>query len=88
MTYDRITTRILRTDGHIFKARCAAYANGQLRAPQRKQAWAFCDRSASLYQYLMLSLQAAELEHLEVLSAPLYACIGDAQYLCSVLVTT
>ena len=35
-----------------FKARCAAYADGQLQAPQGKEAWAFCDRSASLYEYI------------------------------------
>ena len=43
-----------------FEARCAAYADGQLPAPEGKEAWAFCDRSASLYECLKQALQAAE----------------------------
>ena len=40
----------------VFKERRAAYADGQLQAPQGKDAGTLCDRSASLYEYITLAL--------------------------------
>jgi len=64
-----------------FKERCDAQAVGTYPTPTRQEDCAFCDRSYSLKEYLQQALQAAKLNHLQVLSAPPYAYIGDTQKL-------
>ena len=62
-----------------FKERCDAQAEGTYPTPTSQEDCAFCDRSYSLKEYLQQALQAAKLNHLQVLSAPPYAYIGDTQ---------
>ena len=62
---------------HSFSTRFAKH----LQAPREQELWQFCNRSASLGEYLALALEAAGLSHLQAYSFPPYAYIGDPQFL-------
>ena len=63
------------------ETRCEAQAAGTLKTPSAYQDCAFCDNSRSLKDYLQQAVLAAGLEHLEVISVPPYAYIGDPSVL-------
>ena len=59
-----------------FRRRC-----GSRKTPASQWDVAFCDHSNNLLEYLQNALHAADLEFLEIHSAPPYAYIGDPQKL-------
>ena len=60
-----------------FQDRCNEKARGTHQTPHQFHDCAFCDDSQCLEQYLKNVLQAAQLQHLEVISLPPYAYIGN-----------